>query len=568
LGDEVPERAWRAAAVVILMLATALRFYALDLKPMHHDEGVNGFFLTNLLNGLGFSYDPRNYHGPSLYYMTAPLAWLGGVNEFTVRGLVAAFGVGTVWLVLGLRRRLGAVAALSAAALLAVSPGAVYYSRYYIHETPFVFFTLAAVVAAMRFYETGAATQLLLLALWAALLFTTKETAFISVGTLVLAALVAHAWVRLAGGGRAREARRGRAGEESWVGAAFARMGADAPLYVAGAALLFAAVYVLLYTSFLTNPKGLRDSFAALEVWKGTGESDFHAKPFYFYVRWLLQEEGPILVLAAAGSAVALFERRKNRSAIFVGAWGFGLLLAYSLIRYKTPWLVLSFLVPLCLAAGYAAQALARLNWARLLAFAAASAAGLYVVQDFGSRPRAAAGFGLLCAAVALAALWARRPSEGAAWGWRTPALGVAAAAVAVCLWQSAVLNFREYDTNDVYPYVYSHTRREALEMVREIKGLAGRTSRKPRVVIASPEYWPLPWYLKDVQVDGYGSGVALSYDPLTVDAVIGRQSDLPKENQVPQLRAVLGANYQQVGTYALRPGVQLVLFVRRDLLR
>src|SRR3712207_7930723 len=41
------------------------------------------------------------------------------------------------------------------------------------------------------------------------------------------------------------------------------------------------------YTSFLENPKGLKDSFAALEVWKQTGESDFHAKPFYFYVRWL-----------------------------------------------------------------------------------------------------------------------------------------------------------------------------------------------------------------------------------------------------------------------------------------
>jgi uncharacterized protein (TIGR03663 family) len=344
-------------------------------------------------------------------------------------------------------------------------------------------------------------------------------------------------------------------------------MGENAPLYVAGAALLFAVVYVLLYSSFLTNPKGLRDSFAALEVWKKTGESDFHAKPFYFYVRWLLEEEGPILLLAAAGSAVALFERRKNRSAIFVGAWGFGLLLAYSLIRYKTPWLVLSFLVPLCLAAGYGVQALGRLGWTRLLAVLAASAAGLYAVQEFGDRWRLGVGLGWLVLAVCLAALWARRRREGDGWGWRTPALGLGAAAVAVCLWQSAVLNFRQYD-NEAYPYVYSHTRREALDLVRQIKGLAARAERKPRVIIASPEYWPLPWYLKDVQVDGYGSGVASNYDPPTTDAVIGRQSDIPKENQVPQLRAALGANYELAGTYPLRPGVTLVLFVRRDLLQ
>jgi predicted membrane-bound mannosyltransferase len=272
-------------------------------------------------------------------------------------------------------------------------------------------------------------------------------------------------------------------------------------------------------------------------------------------------------VLAAAGSAVALFERRKNRSAILVGAWGFGLLLAYSLIRYKTPWLVLSFLVPLCLAAGYGVQALGRLGWARLLAVLAASAAGLYVVQELGDPWRAGVGLGWLVLAVCLAALWARTPREGGAWGWRTPALGLGAAAVAVCLWQTAVLNFREYD-NESYPYVYSHTRREALEMVRQVKALGARAGRKPRVIIASPEYWPLPWYLKDVQVDGYGSGVASSYDPLTVDAVIGRQSDRATENQVPQLSAALGANYQQGGTYPLRPGVQLVLFVRRDLLQ
>ena len=566
LGDEVPERVWRWAAVLILATATALRFYALSLKPMHHDEGVNGFFLTNLLNGQGYSYDPQNYHGPSLYFMTAPLAWLGGVNELTVRGLVATFGVGTVLLVLALRRRLGAVAALSAAALVAVSPGAVYYSRYYIHETPFVFFALAVVVTALRFQETGAAAQLMLCALSAALLFTTKETAFISLGTVALAALVATYWVRLTGGRTPREARRGRPGGGSGLRAAFARMGEDLTLYVAGAALVFAVVYVLLYTSFLTNPKGLKDSFAALTVWKQTGESDFHAKPFHFYVRWLLQEEGPILLLAAAGSAVALFERWKNRSAIFVGAWGFGLLLAYSLIRYKTPWLVLSFLVPLCLAAGYGVQALGRAGWWRLLSTVGVSAVGLYVVQDFDNRWRAGAGLACLVLAVCLAALWARRQREVSGWDLRASAL-VLGLAASVCLWQSAVLNFREYD-NEEYPYVYSHTRREALELVRRVKDLGARAERKPRIIIASPEYWPLPWYLKDVQVDGYGSGVASNYDPLTVDAVVGRQSDIPKENQVPQLRTALGANYELAGTYALRPGVTLVLFVRRDLLR
>ncbi|HLM55336.1 MAG TPA: flippase activity-associated protein Agl23, partial [Pyrinomonadaceae bacterium] len=555
LGDEVPERVWRWASISILMLATALRFYALDLKPLHHDEGVNGFFLTNLLNGFGYRYDPQNYHGPSLYFLTAPLAKLAGLTTYAVRIPVALFGVGTVWLVLALRRHLGAVAALAAAALVAASPGAVYYSRYFIHETPFVFFTLAIVVAALRFHETGRGGQLMLFALSAALLFTTKETAFISAGTLVLAALVAWSWVQLTGGPAAAavaRAGRRRKGGETGLGAAFARLGGNAPLYVGGAALLFVAVYVLLYTSFFTNSKGFSDSFAAFNVWSKTGASDFHAKPFYTYVKWLYQEEGPILILATAGAAVALFERSKNRFAIFAGAWAFGLLLAYSLIKYKTPWLVLSFVVPLCLAAGYAVQALGRLSWLRLSIVLAAAAIGLCLMQDFVSRAALAlvftalddasapltslvkgVGLASILTAVGLAALWVRGRGEPVAWSPRTPALALAGLAVFVCLWQSAVLNFVRYD-DDRYPYVYSHTQREALELVRQVELLRDRlrertrADRPPRVTISTSEYWPLPWYFQGIPGVAYEQRVNPSYDPLTVDAVIGRESDNP----------------------------------------
>ena len=88
---------------------------------------------------------------------------------------------------LALRRYVGAVGALAAAALVAVSPACVFYSRYFIHESLFAFFTLGLVVAALRFYESGAAKYLMLASASAAMLFATKETAFISVVTLGLA---------------------------------------------------------------------------------------------------------------------------------------------------------------------------------------------------------------------------------------------------------------------------------------------------------------------------------------------------------------------------------------------
>jgi uncharacterized protein (TIGR03663 family) len=526
LGDEITERAWLVAVVVVLLLAAALRLYALDLKPLHHDEGVNGFFLTNLLRQGVYHYDPANYHGPTLYYLTLPVVALFGLTTFAIRFVPVLFGIGTVWLVLALRRRVGAIAALTAAALVAVSPACVFYSRYFIHETPFVFFTLGIVVAALRFQETGAPRYLLLASASAAMLFATKETAFISIGTLGLAWLSAFVWVRLTTGGvggRVAQARRGAqarpAGDEEAAGFAALRASGQMVATVAGAVALFVFIWMVFYSSFFTNRGGVFwDSFEAFRIWKGTGMSEFHSKPVYTYVKWLLEEEGAILILGGLGALAALFEPRKNRFAVFAAAWGFGLLAAYSLISYKTPWLVLNFVVPLAIAGGYAVQA----------------------VGGWGARE----------------GRWRRGASQ-----WRLAALAVAAVAVGGSLYQTIVLNFREYD-NDQYPYVYSQTQRQVYGLVKEIEQLGERAGTKePGFGMASPDYWPLPWYFRDNPRAGFEGRIATYYDPKTTLAVIGR------DDQLPQLQRLLDEDYQRVGDlYPLRPGVNLVLFERRDL--
>ena len=139
--------------------AFVIRAVALELRPMHHDEGVNGHFLLGLLRSGNYRYDPTNYHGPTLYYFTLPLAYAaqkaGALGTWVVRLVPLVFGLGTVWLALSFRRYVGTFGALAAAALMAVSPGMVFFSRYFIHEMMFVFFTVAAVAAAIKFYEAG-----------------------------------------------------------------------------------------------------------------------------------------------------------------------------------------------------------------------------------------------------------------------------------------------------------------------------------------------------------------------------------------------------------------------------
>ena len=584
---ELSGRAWQMASFAVLLGAALLRIYHLEANPFHHDEGVNGFFLLNLMRNGVYHYDPANYHGPTLYYFALPLAYpldhFHVLSTWALRAVTGAFGVGLVWLALALRRYLGQVSALAAAALIAVSPGMVYNSRYFIHEMLFVFFTLGIVVAALRFYEGAAqpqtparphlnertaglvaagagivlvwvtyrmaraattptlswpllvlmlvalattvwavwaydgprATYLLLAATSAGLLFATKETAFISAGTLVLALLSAWIYVGLARQVRGESAQarkkgqrggRGKTGQAAHVSAwqAFVvRSGGwqHLALLLVVALCVFLFINLVYYSSFFTNPKGVYDGFyVTFQKWTETGKSDFHRHPFSTYLGWLWQEEAPLLILGALGTLAALW-RARSRFAVFAAAWAWGILLAYSLVPYKTPWLQLNVVLPLALVGGYGVNYLYRR-----------------------SRP------------LAYAAL---------------------AAALAVCLWQTYKLNFVNYD-DDRYPYVYAHTTRGYLQLLAEIDRLARRagTGFETNINVASPDYWPMPWYLRDYKHVGYLGHVGPTTDALVIINV----------NQQAEAETQLGAQYRMVGSYPLRPGVTLVLYARRDL--
>ena len=622
--EGLSRRAWWIASFLIIGVALLLRAWAIELRPMHHDEGVNGHFLLALLRTGKYSYDPSNYHGPTLYFFTVPLVYAaekaGALGTWAVRFVPLVTGVATVWLGLSLRRHLGSIGALAAAALMAVSPGMVFFSRYFIHEMMFVFFTVGAVVAALKYYEhektdaaavtataTGtttagapvadearetnfaggtfygvgaavAACGLVGVSLWAAqhpghpklalafvmfalatviallwsydgprsaylalgavaagLLFATKETAFISVGVVLIAWASTEVWLRIrarAGGGAAgdpAESKRNR-GRDKRASARAADAAGSQPLglvariggwrrvaLLAVVALgLFLFVNVLFYSSFFTNPKGVGSAVEAYKIWKKTGESGFHGYRWYKYFQWLIGdrnvrnewefgEEPLLLFVAALGAAFAVW-RVRRRFPLFAALWGFGLLAAYSLIKYKTPWLVLSMLPPFAFAGGYAVNV-----------------------------------------------LYHRR-------GWRVPALALAALCLSVAAYQSYRVNFVHYDS-DRYPYVYAHTKRSFLDLIAEIERVAERTGNKHNaslnVAVENQEYWPLPWYVRDFKRVGYIGQITQTNDDMV----------LVKDKQVPAAQSALGGRYRRVGdSFELRPGVKLVLFARNEL--
>jgi len=160
------DRTWFRSAVAITVFAAFLRYFMLLLRPVHHDEGVNGWMLTNLLRDNRYQYDPSNYHGPTIYFIAYPLMKIFGLTTMPLRSLSSFFGLMMVVLVFFLRRYLGNVGTLLAAFFLAISPGMVFVSRYFIHEIFFVFFQLSFVVACVLFIEKRKVGQIAVAWMW------------------------------------------------------------------------------------------------------------------------------------------------------------------------------------------------------------------------------------------------------------------------------------------------------------------------------------------------------------------------------------------------------------------
>lgn len=562
---------WLLSCTLVTAIASFLRFFMLELKPFHHDEGVNGYFMVSLYNTGQYAYNPTNYHGPDLYFVALAFANAMKFDTFTMRFSVAVFGVAVVVLAFFLRDYLGKVGSIFAALFLSLSPGMVFISRYFIHEMLFVFFSIGIVVPIVLFIEKkkagpfavglmiltllvcflpgslrfvsaviegntvggwvlaialalidvvltgilirqllawneGRPMYLLLASASTVMLFATKETAFVTVGTMAIAVGCVAAWRRIG------TPVTGALGPDpAPVGLTWSnfksQLGSrdDVRWTVILCSLLFAYLWCIFFSSFFTNPRGIVDAFKAYAVWTKTGAADHTQNGFFAYLKWGYKIEAPIFALSAVGAVIALV-KGVNRFAIFTAFWAFGMLAAYTIIPYKTPWLALSFLLPMCLIGGYAInETLASKNT---------------LVKLLG---------GLL-----------------------------AVTATGVLAYQTYLINFVKYDDESM-PYVYAHTKRGFLDLVAEMNRIAEKDGgRYAKAQVMSSEYWPMPWYTKDLREVAYAARIG---DAKNDVFIVTRKGD--KEDEVIRR---FSKDYKYVGTYPLRSGVDLHLLVRRDL--
>jgi uncharacterized protein (TIGR03663 family) len=497
---------WRSAVVLGILFACAwgVRLIQLDARPMHTDEAVNGLLLANLLEDGIYRYNPTEYHGPALYYLTLPLTWLAGqrtgtaLTETTLRLLPVFCSVALIPLLALWRRVLGSHAVCWAALFTAVSPISLYYGRYYIHESLLVFFFFAFLTCAMRYALSRRMAWALAAGAFAGLAHATKETSILMFAALAAAGLIARGCCRL-------------------IERRTLFLAGSAPRWRAlGAGVLMAiAVSVIFYSSFFSNFQGVLDSVQSVFHFADRAMGQGHEKPWFTYLQWVgwsrsggfIWTEGLLVGLAFVGFGLSVRKpSRFSGIAILLAAYALVLFVIYSILPYKTPWLMLGPMQIVAVLAGMGAAGLYSMPWAAWMK-------GLVVL-----------------------------------------ALLAGTAHLAVQAYRAA---FR-FAADERVPYCYSHTSPDAVTLASRIHQALRLVSKQELrwVQIAAEEYWPLPWYLRDVENVGYWHN-----HPETLSApviVLGMTQSAAAEETLRQTHTV--------ALTGLRPGILLALWIRTDI--
>lgn len=335
----------RICQVFILLAAVAalaIRISFLDNRPMHGDEAVHAIKFGELLEKNIYRYDSREYHGPTLNYFTLIPALLRGehnltqVDEFTLRIVPVVFGTAIVLLFLLISDGLGIKAAVISAVLTVLSPAFVFYSRYYIQEMLFIFFTFALVVCGWRYSQSKNIGWIILAGTSAGLMYATKETCLIAFAAMLMAL---------------------------WLSLRFSKNTTGINyLHIVSGILAAAIVSIVFYSSFFTNPAGVWDSVLAFKTYFHRAQSDIHIHPWYYYLKMLLYSQyfnGPvwseafIVLFAVVGFIFTIKKKDTNPLTRFIAFYTVIMVIVYSVIPYKTPWSMLGFLHGFILLAGF-----------------------------------------------------------------------------------------------------------------------------------------------------------------------------------------------------------------------
>jgi len=506
------KKAFAGLFIAIICLALYFRLSQLDLRPMHHDEANQAVKFGNLLEKGEYTYDRFDHHGPSLYYLSLPFAWIlsgkdfSELTEIILRLIPALFGAGLIFFLLVLKNSLHSKSILFSALFISLSPVMVFFSRFYIQEMLLAFFTFGFITSLWQSLKKNKPIWVITSGLMAGFMFATKETSLIIFGSLFGSLIILKIF-----------SLSGRQNKHLFQAFCLPNL-----LYFLGAALF---IWLLFYSSFFHNMKGLWDSLCFLGIYiKRAGDAGAHAHPWYYYLKMLLFSKygtGPvwsealIVVSALLGSFFAFLKKAKLQTDLdfirFIFFYTIISTLTFSIIPYKSPWNIIPFYV------------------------------GMLIL----------AGFGISSVIDSCQKLWLK-----------SAVFFLVVIGLFHLGWQSWRANFKYY-ADPRNPYVYAQTGTDFLNLVQRINDISEVHPEHNQMlikVIADPhQIWPLPWYLRGFEKVGYWT------ETEKAGKIQGTPVLISSVEQTQKLAPLIQDQYQSE-FYGLRHEVLLSIHIRNDL--
>jgi hypothetical protein len=358
--------------------------------------------------------------------------------------------IGAVWLAMKYDRVIPRPVARLAALAMAVSPGFIFYGRYSIHEVWLLLFSMMFVFGLLGLWREGTLSYLWFTGMGITGMILTKETYIIHLGCALLAWPIAYASTMIVGVEDSKPA------AQKWNS-----------LDLAIVCLTGIGAIVFFYSGTFFHWSGLRDLFRTFHAWFETGSSGHgHEKPWYYWLELIARYEWPVCAGLVLCGFTLLFQTLTLR---FLAIMGVGSFIAYSIIRYKTPWCIISIIWPLLFVFGAFVVLVPR----RRLVLSSIVASILLLVS-----------FGY---AISLNYFRCSSFIE-ANWDSNRP----------------LTTNIREFFNAE--PYVYVQTYNDIYKLTTPLLELAHRDPRFYHLVghILRPSPYPLPWTLGDFPNVGY----------------------------------------------------------------
>ncbi|HLG51459.1 MAG TPA: flippase activity-associated protein Agl23 [Chloroflexota bacterium] len=581
------------AFLALTLFAGLLRFWDLGSRMLHHDESLHAVYSYYLYIGKGYVHDPM-MHGPFLFELNALVYFLLGVTDATARVAPAFFGTLLVGLPYFLRDRLGRTGAVVAAALIAVSPTILYYSRFIRHDIYQIFFMLVLVIATFRYLSKRTTGYLYLAVATTSLAFSNKEDTYflmaillsfllalsrddllaviihgrastrpatdllVLIGTLILPLFAALPYFFL------------RGSAETTISIVFAAsfivlfgaglivgMRWNRPIWIRSA-IIFWGIFLVLYTTFFSNPYGFSSGvFGALRYWidqQGVARGN---QPWFYYLVLLPLYEFLAVGVGIGGAVYWL--RHRTLFTDFLMYWCVASLVLWGWASEKMPWMVIEMALPFCLLAAVTLGRLIDLTpWRQVvhegglllalcLVLAVLLAATLIGAgSPFAGQTPIAVQRQLFpwIAMVAILigliyAVWHYWDRLGARTGWKVTALTAVVVVLPFSLRTAWQVTYYHGDI-PVEMLVYTQTAPDVGRVMRQINEIAYRTGEgvdKLKVAYDAEVSWPFEWYLRDYTARVYfGEGNPPPDAPVILVGYDNGRAD--------QVRQLLGNRY------------------------